>query len=237
MADWSSLAWPSSRLGEAIVLLARRCGLHPRPATPSSPPASDLNEWIRARSRSLGIEAKPVSFLYPELDEHILRSPMVAHFEAAIKATAANQASPLIHDIFLMDDLVPDELSMLCPGATPPPLADLCPDLQHIVQVNIVLERTNFRAASSRQAADLQSVLASLPAPLPLSEVNVCSGQPFQAQNLDPLLKALVDGDFDVSQGASAHASRRNSRSDSAITSDSDVGLESSLFARPSQRQ
>ncbi len=74
MVDWSLVAWPDARLGEAMVVLARRSKLHPRSATLASPPSRDFDKWIRTTSRNLGIEAKPVSFLYPELDELLLRS-------------------------------------------------------------------------------------------------------------------------------------------------------------------
>jgi ATP-binding cassette subfamily B protein len=73
----SLLAWPASRLGEAMSALARRSGLDPRQVNPPSfdpgRDKADLNIWISSTARYLGIEVKPVSCRYPEL-EKLLRS-------------------------------------------------------------------------------------------------------------------------------------------------------------------
>ncbi len=72
------LAWPSSRLGEAIGALALRSGLGPRHVHPPSfewgREGENVDAWISSTSRFLGIEAKSVSCRYPELGNLLHRS-------------------------------------------------------------------------------------------------------------------------------------------------------------------
>ena len=76
-ADWTVVAWPASRLGEAIETLARRSGFEPHsppPPTPTVLSVEDLGRWVIGASDVLGIEAEPVGCLYPDLNELITRS-------------------------------------------------------------------------------------------------------------------------------------------------------------------
>ena len=57
------IAWPLSRLGEAIDSLARRSGLSPRTAAPPGFSREwnddDLGTWIVSTTEWLGLEAEP----------------------------------------------------------------------------------------------------------------------------------------------------------------------------------
>jgi ATP-binding cassette subfamily B protein len=75
-ADWESLSWPPSRLGEALDGLARHGGLEPKatapPAGPSRLEAARTDEWVVAAADWMGLEAEPVEFTYPELEAVLL---------------------------------------------------------------------------------------------------------------------------------------------------------------------
>jgi ATP-binding cassette subfamily B protein len=80
MGDLQMLAWPVSRLGEALETLARIGGLAPRSAAITPPPpglAQDggeaLRRWIEATAGTLGVEAEPVEVPYAEV-ERLVRS-------------------------------------------------------------------------------------------------------------------------------------------------------------------
>ena len=72
------MAWPLSRLGEAIDSLARRSGLSPR--TAALPGFSkewnddDLGTWIVSTTEWLGLEAEPVECTYPDVRRLLLNS-------------------------------------------------------------------------------------------------------------------------------------------------------------------
>jgi ATP-binding cassette subfamily B protein len=73
-------SWPRDRLGEGLKALARKSGL-PLPSGPSEtfnaepppPPVADenVNEWMEASARWLGLEATALSLPYPELDDFL----------------------------------------------------------------------------------------------------------------------------------------------------------------------
>jgi len=72
-----ALAWPGSRTGEAIELLAIRSGLA-RPATPTLNPTGDVirdtaafGQWVHSTAASLGIEAEPSDTRYAQLESHL----------------------------------------------------------------------------------------------------------------------------------------------------------------------
>jgi ATP-binding cassette subfamily B protein len=80
MGDLDELAWPVSRLSEALEALARTRGLVPRSVEIPSPPhslAQDGGEvfrrWIEATVSSLGLEAEPIEVPYSEV-ERLIRS-------------------------------------------------------------------------------------------------------------------------------------------------------------------
>lgn len=70
--DLDALAWPASRLGEALSTLARRGGLHPakldlpEPDEAASPEV--LDRWIGAAAAAMALEAEPVEASYGEIE-------------------------------------------------------------------------------------------------------------------------------------------------------------------------
>lgn len=80
MSGLEALAWPHSRLGEAMEALGRRAGFSPRPLATSSPPegfdpARDetLDDWLDASARQAGLEVELAETPYPEV-ERLVRS-------------------------------------------------------------------------------------------------------------------------------------------------------------------
>jgi ATP-binding cassette, subfamily B, bacterial len=78
MADLTTLAWPASRLGEALDALARATGLAPRAVEPLRPPVGfswqgdeALGRWLAAAASHLGLEAEPMEIPYGEV-AHLL---------------------------------------------------------------------------------------------------------------------------------------------------------------------
>lgn len=76
--EFSSLAWPVSRLGELIENLARRGGLAYRSEVIPRPPETliqadeeSLNRWIDVAAGYLELEADPVQLLYAESQDFI----------------------------------------------------------------------------------------------------------------------------------------------------------------------
>ena len=74
------LAWPISRLGEALEALARTGGLAPRPVEVQVDPgrlvwnsSEALGRWIEATAGRLGFEAERVEVSYAEV-ERLVRS-------------------------------------------------------------------------------------------------------------------------------------------------------------------
>jgi ATP-binding cassette subfamily B protein len=74
--DLNTLAWPVSRLDEAIEFLARKGGLSPHPLeAPAMPkdlaPADDetLGRWIEVIAGRLGLEAEPVETTHAEVEQ------------------------------------------------------------------------------------------------------------------------------------------------------------------------
>ena len=75
MADLTPLAWPASRLNEALEALARRADLSPRAVELLSPPAELLQQgdealgrWLRSAAGHLGLEAEPMEIPYGEVE-------------------------------------------------------------------------------------------------------------------------------------------------------------------------
>src|SRR5215469_4827813 len=79
-ADLRTLAWPLSRLSEALDIVARRSGLRqhgiaeasPAGSAPSDPEA--LVRWLGAAAAQLGIEIEPAEVLYAELERALHRA-------------------------------------------------------------------------------------------------------------------------------------------------------------------
>src|SRR5688572_28014045 len=73
------LAWPHSRLGEAMEALARNSALPIRQVETPVPPVSSIGDtekvgrWIEETATWLGIEAEPVESPYANV-EHLLRA-------------------------------------------------------------------------------------------------------------------------------------------------------------------
>lgn len=72
------IAWPASRLGEALTALARRGGLDPakldlpEPGDQASP--EELERWIGAAAAAMGLDAEPVETSYGEVEDLLRRS-------------------------------------------------------------------------------------------------------------------------------------------------------------------
>jgi hypothetical protein len=67
MNELVALAWPMSRLGEAVETLARHAGLRPAPAVAAAPPQfrgeleqEELDRWLDWACARLGIEVESV---------------------------------------------------------------------------------------------------------------------------------------------------------------------------------
>lgn len=66
--------WPIERIGEAVVALARRCGLISAAASqaaPRHPPTADpaaLDRWLAAAGEQLGVSVEPMTALHREVD-------------------------------------------------------------------------------------------------------------------------------------------------------------------------
>jgi ATP-binding cassette subfamily B protein len=78
MADLTTLAWPASRLGEALEALALAAGLEPRAVEPPSPAAGllwygdeTLGRWLQAAAGHLGLEAEPLEISYGEVERRL----------------------------------------------------------------------------------------------------------------------------------------------------------------------
>lgn len=75
------MAWPLSRLGEAIETLARKCGLYTGSAQNLAPPLNlagnneALSRWIDAAAVRLGIEYEPVEMPYGEIQRLVTAGP------------------------------------------------------------------------------------------------------------------------------------------------------------------
>lgn len=79
--DLEALAWPLSRLGEAIGMLAHRAGLVSRPTDLPVPPqhlcqGDDLavGRWVEAAADWLDIEAEPFDILYTQVERAVRRA-------------------------------------------------------------------------------------------------------------------------------------------------------------------
>jgi len=86
--DLDALAWPASRLGEALAALARSSGLAaakldlPEPGDGATP--DDLDRWIGAAASAMGLEAEPVEASYGEVESLLQRSaPALLHLPEA----------------------------------------------------------------------------------------------------------------------------------------------------------
>src|SRR5215472_1065030 len=76
--DLESLLWPLSRVGEAIEVLARKCGLFAGPVQNLASPrwveckeTETLARWVDAAAAHLGIEAEPVGVAYAEVQSFL----------------------------------------------------------------------------------------------------------------------------------------------------------------------
>ena len=78
MSDLSDAAWPLSSLPDAILWVARRTGLPPRPGEKAGS-AGDwigaeealIGQWIETTARQFGLEAEPVGTSYADLVQFI----------------------------------------------------------------------------------------------------------------------------------------------------------------------
>ncbi|MBI4322229.1 MAG: ABC transporter ATP-binding protein [Chloroflexi bacterium] len=76
--DLGDLAWPSSRLGEAVELLGRKAGLlsgsavAPGDSGPPEPAEDEaLDRWVDGLAAGLGIEAEPVRSTFADVDRMV----------------------------------------------------------------------------------------------------------------------------------------------------------------------
>ncbi len=74
--DLHTLAWPASRLGEAVECLAQKGGLLPHSVEPAPPPgnlelASDemIGRWVDVAAERLGLEAEPTESSYAQVEQ------------------------------------------------------------------------------------------------------------------------------------------------------------------------
>jgi ATP-binding cassette subfamily B protein len=79
--DLYGLAWPQSRLGEAIAVLAQAAGLTSQIKAAPLPPThlvgadyERLSQWVWAVTASIGAEAESVAIAYPDIEKFIRRA-------------------------------------------------------------------------------------------------------------------------------------------------------------------
>jgi ATP-binding cassette subfamily B protein len=71
------IAWPASRVGEALETLAQRSGLRPRSIELPVPPANIADDahrlglWIESAANSLGVEAEPAEIRYTDIERKL----------------------------------------------------------------------------------------------------------------------------------------------------------------------
>ena len=71
------IAWPASRVGEALEALARRSALRPKSVELPLPPANladdprQLGLWIESAASSLGVEAEPCEIRYADVERRL----------------------------------------------------------------------------------------------------------------------------------------------------------------------
>jgi len=93
MAGLDTLAWPTSRLGEALAAVARQCGWRLRgveipvcPEARGQDSAEALGEWLEKAAAWLGLEAEPVAVPYAEVEALIRGAgPALIHLPATEK--------------------------------------------------------------------------------------------------------------------------------------------------------
>src|SRR5262245_10187051 len=79
---WAEVAWPASRLGDALVALRRHCGLDGQATHVEAPPADmiaaghdRLGRWIDSAAAWLGMEAEAVEESYGQISQCIRKAP------------------------------------------------------------------------------------------------------------------------------------------------------------------
>src|SRR5262249_46591838 len=65
-ADATGLAWPATRMGEALGTLARVSGLAVGPPLLDGPRPESIGRWMESAAAWLGLEVEPVETPYPE---------------------------------------------------------------------------------------------------------------------------------------------------------------------------
>ena len=76
-SDVLNLAWPASKLGEALEAIARKSGLSPRQVEAPNPASSQitnrtsLGAWVEITAGMMGLEAEPVETTYPKVDSFL----------------------------------------------------------------------------------------------------------------------------------------------------------------------
>ena len=136
--DLNNLAWPSSRLAEATVVLGRRAGLLTErtkvPGWVKNPPRRQADEaawWFEVTATRLGLESEPVQTPYPEVDQMVrhaapavLRLPGEARFLLLLKHSWRGLA--VIGPDQAVHHLRPDTVrAALCQNVEAPLLADI----------------------------------------------------------------------------------------------------------------
>ena len=71
------IAWPASRIGEALEALARRSDLRPKEIELPVPPTNIADDprrlglWIESAASALGLEAEPIEIRYAEVERKL----------------------------------------------------------------------------------------------------------------------------------------------------------------------
>jgi hypothetical protein len=95
--DLDTLAWPASRLGEAIEFLARKGGFLPQPlAAPAAPENLEqadnatLERWVEVAAAQLRLEAEPVETPYAEVEQLVCGAgPAILRLPASMERPPA----------------------------------------------------------------------------------------------------------------------------------------------------
>ena len=152
-----SLAWPVSRVGQALEALARHCGLtagEEAVELPDGPGALDpslLDSWIGGAARLLGLETEPVETTYPEVDGLIRGGgPALLRLTGEQPAFLALASVRGRKAVILGNDLVPHRIPVALVREA------LCADLESRARpaIDALLERVGVprrRMARARQ--------------------------------------------------------------------------------------
>src|SRR5262249_961302 len=140
MHDLNTLAWPVTRLGEALATLARYCGLVPRERESPEPPegvaqedVEALGAWLVMAATWLGLEAEPVEVPYADIESSargagpaLLRLPSAGPARFLVLLGGRRRSVSILGPDLVVHRLpLPAVCAALCQGLDTPWAADV----------------------------------------------------------------------------------------------------------------